>query len=60
MYRHSPRQIRQLDFISQFTTDIHHIGGHGNPVADALSRLEANAVGVCQAAPILDFQALAK
>ena len=22
--RHSPRQVRQLDFISQFTTDIHH------------------------------------
>jgi len=44
---HSPSQIRQLDIISQFATDIRHIGGHGNPVADTLSHLEANAVQVC-------------
>jgi len=48
------------DFISQFTTDIHHIGGHGNPVADALPRLEANAVQVCQPSPTVDFQAMEK
>ena len=34
---HTPRQIRHLDNISQFTTEIHHISGHSNPVADALS-----------------------
>ena len=36
--------MQQLDFISQFTTDIRHIGGHGNAVADAVSHLEANVV----------------
>jgi len=57
---HSPRQVWQLDFISQFTTDIWHISGQGNPVADALSRLEANAMQ-CESAPsTIDFQAIAK
>lgn len=37
----SPRQIRQLDFISQFTTDIIHVKGSDNTVADALSRINA-------------------
>lgn len=37
----SPRQCRQLDFISQFTTNIKHIKGSENIVADALSRIEA-------------------
>lgn len=37
----SPRQIRQLDFISQFTTTIRHIEGKDNIVADLLSRIEA-------------------
>nr|VZI08545.1 unnamed protein product [Spirometra erinaceieuropaei] len=32
------REIRQLDYISQFTTDIDHIDGSRNEVADALSR----------------------
>lgn len=35
----SPRQYRHLDFISQFTTDIRHISGKNNIVADALSRV---------------------
>ena len=39
--RHSPREIRHLTFISEFTTDIRHISGANNPVADALSRVEA-------------------
>lgn len=37
----SPRQLRQLDFIGQFTTRIIHIAGTDNTVADALSRIEA-------------------
>lgn len=37
----SPRQFRHLDFIGQFTTDIRHIHGSDNEVADALSRIEA-------------------
>ncbi|BHF85630.1 hypothetical protein SprV_1002879900 [Sparganum proliferum] len=34
----SPREIRHLDYISQFTSDIRHIDGPRNEVADALSR----------------------
>lgn len=37
----SPRQYRHLDFVSQFTTDIQHIAGKNNVVADALSRIDA-------------------
>ncbi|CAH2108893.1 unnamed protein product [Euphydryas editha] len=36
----SPRQFRYLDLISQFTTDIRHISGKDNVVADTLSRVE--------------------
>jgi len=36
----SPRQARHLEYISQFTTDIQHIEGKSNIVADALSRVE--------------------
>uniref|UniRef100_A0A0C9RQ48 RNA-directed DNA polymerase n=1 Tax=Fopius arisanus TaxID=64838 RepID=A0A0C9RQ48_9HYME len=35
----SPRQLNQLDFISQFTTNIIHVSGDDNVVADALSRI---------------------
>ncbi|GFU83139.1 hypothetical protein TNCV_3737501 [Trichonephila clavipes] len=37
----SPRQIRQLDYISQFTTNIVHIPGSDNIAADVLSRVSA-------------------
>lgn len=36
----SPRQFRYYDFISQFTTDIRHISGDKNIVADTLSRID--------------------
>ncbi|KMQ89105.1 pol polyprotein [Lasius niger] len=36
----SPRQARHLQYIGQFTTDIRHISGKDNMVADALSRIE--------------------
>ena len=39
--RYSPREIRHLDYISQFTTDIQHISGSKNVVADALSRINS-------------------
>ena len=55
--QHSPRQVRQLDFISQFTSDIRHVKGANNPVADALSRIEVNALGQGQD---IDFEAMAK
>jgi hypothetical protein len=37
----SPRQLNHLYFIAQFTTDIRHISGQDNVVADALSRVES-------------------
>lgn len=36
----TPRQFRHLDYISQFTTDILHISGKDNVVADTLSRVD--------------------
>lgn len=36
----SPRRVRQLDFIGQFTTDIRHIPGEQNATADLLSRIQ--------------------
>lgn len=36
-----PHEDRYLRYISQFTTDIQHIIGINNTVADALSRIEA-------------------
>jgi cleavage and polyadenylation specificity factor subunit 1 len=35
------RQFHHLDFIAQFTTDIRHVSGQDNVVADALSRVES-------------------
>ena len=37
----SPRQTRHLSFIAEFTSDIRHIKGTENVVADALSRVDA-------------------
>ena len=42
--RHSPREIRHLDFISAFSTDIRHIRGSDNSVADSLSRASISLV----------------
>ena len=56
--RHSPRQARQLDYISQFTSTIRHIKGSENVVADALSRIEANAL-LTGAPPVIDFADMA-
>ena len=57
--QHSPRQIRHLDFISQFTTDIWHIKGVDNTAADALSRLELDALHEA-GVPAIDLRAMAK
>ena len=43
-HNHSSRQLRHLDFISQFTNDIRHVKGTENCVVDALSRIEINAI----------------
>ncbi len=55
---HSPRQARHLDYISQYTSHIHHIEGTNNVVADALSRIESNALLTGQP-PKLEFAAMA-
>ena len=57
--RHSPRQARQLDYISQFTSTIRHVHGLDNVVADTLSRIETNAL-ISGTPPVLDFAAMAK
>ncbi|CAB0012867.1 unnamed protein product [Nesidiocoris tenuis] len=40
----SPRQLRHLHFISQFSTDIRHIAGAENQVSDFLSRLSVDEI----------------
>nr|CDS28529.2 gag pol polyprotein [Hymenolepis microstoma] len=52
---YSPRESRHLDFITQFTSDIRHIDGASNVVADAMSRMELHQIAI----PSLDLQALA-
>lgn len=41
MEKAAPRQARQLDFVSQFTTDVRHIAGDANVTADLLSRINS-------------------
>ena len=36
---HTPRQVRQLSYLSQFDCEIRHLPGHINVVADCLSRV---------------------
>lgn len=56
----SPRQQRQLGFISQFTTNITAVKGIENVVADTLSRIDAiNTQQPLRLANVIDFSALA-
>ncbi|GFV82981.1 pro-Pol polyprotein [Trichonephila clavipes] len=52
----SPRQLRHLDLISQYSTDIRHVQGFKNTVADALSRIEIDSI---TKSPILNFKEFA-
>ena len=54
---HSPRQARQLDYISQFTSDVHHLPDSANNAADALSRVDVATLSL--ALPV-DLPTLAK
>ena len=57
-HNHSPRQVRHLDFIAQFTLDIRYIQGTANTAADALSRVK---VDVLHTAPsTIDLKAMAE
>lgn len=42
--KHSPREARHLDYISQFTSDIKYIKGTENVVADTLSHMHIDAI----------------
>ena len=56
--KYTPRQIRHLDYIAQFTTVIRHVPGLNNPVADALSHNAVCALHSTQP-PSIDLQVLA-
>ena len=48
-------QIRHLTYISEYTTDLQHVEGKNNVVADALSRVEINQVHLG-----IDYQQMAR
>ncbi|GBO08309.1 Transposon Tf2-11 polyprotein [Araneus ventricosus] len=50
-------QLRHLDLISQYSTDIRHVQGSQNIVADALSRIEVDSI---TKSPILNFKEFAR
>lgn len=54
--RASPTQQRHLSFISEYTTDIRHVPGEENKVADMLSRVEA----ITNNKEPIDFEVMAK
>ena len=63
----SPRQTRHLSYIAEFTTDIRHVPGASNVVADCLSRppssspsTYANVAAVSSLVSPLDLAALAR
>ena len=51
---YNPRQLRYIDFISQFTTDIRYVKGIDNTPADALSRNISTV-----SSPVIDYSAIA-
>lgn len=53
--KESPRRIRQLAYISEFTTDIKYVSGNHNVVADTLSR-----VNTISCPTLIDFAEVAK
>lgn len=54
--KYNPCDIRQLDYIAQFMSDIRHINGNDNIIADTLARNTLNSV---KSQP-LDFECLAR
>ena len=56
--RPSSRQARALSFISEFTSDIRHIRGDTNLVADALSRVSE--VNTIHSTPEINFSQFAE
>ena len=56
----SPRQSRHLSFVSEFTTNLRHLPGRQNTVADALSCLDISAVSVPTPAVVVPTLAAAQ
>ena len=56
--RDNARQARQLAYVSEYTTDIQHLSGTSNIVADALPRNEINPI--FQQSSNIDWATLAK
>lgn len=54
--RYTPRRLRHLDLISQFTTDIRHVSR--TLISDALSRVGVNALHYTES-PAFDFRDIA-
>lgn len=53
----TPRQLRHIDYIGQFTADIRHVSGKDNVIADMLSRIESPEVSEIHA---IDYEQLQK
>ncbi|GFS46660.1 transposon Ty3-I Gag-Pol polyprotein [Nephila pilipes] len=51
----TPRQLRYLDLISKFSTDIRYTKGCNNTIADILSRIEMDAISPT----VIDFKEFA-
>ena len=56
--RENARQAQHLAYVSEYTTDVQHLPGSSNFVADALSRQRVNAVFQHRAQ--MDWESLAK
>lgn len=57
----SPRQLRHLDLIAQYTTDIRYIKGSENIIADLLSRIEhSSPTTESDEVTVIDYEAIAK
>ena len=58
----SPRQQRRLAFVSEFTTNVRHIPGTDNVVADALSRVEPDLIAAMDGvvADVIGYATMAK
>jgi len=55
------RQSRHLSYLAEFTSDIRHISGVDNVVADTLSRPPAGEIKVITAIPVqVDYEAIAE
>ena len=57
--RHTPREVCQFGYISQFTSTIEHIKEADNVVADILSCVHTNAL-LHGKPPTVDFEAMAE